>query len=79
MKTKEKICEAGTKVFGSYYDVPYTGTVESGRPHTLNDSWEHTIRLDKPIRVFGNERDVILVRIWEPNGGTGNTISEVAT
>jgi hypothetical protein len=63
-KTKNKkmnIYKDGEKVKGQYYGVKFTGVVNYGRPHTMNDSYLHFIDLDTPIIVFGAERDGIVL------------------
>ena len=61
------------KVKGVYFGQPYVGTVEYARPHTMNMSYKHHIVLDKPIVVFGDTRERVLVSIWEPRE-SGNAI-----
>ena len=67
----------GTKVKGVYYGCEYTGEVYHVRPHTLNDSIKHYIKLDNPIFPLGSEepRDEIIVNTFDDN--TENTIEEI--
>jgi len=52
--------QTGDKVKGLYMDVPYTGVVDSQRPHTMNHRITlFFVTLDQPITVFGFERDGI--------------------
>ena len=60
-KPKMNIYKDGEKVKGQYYGLKFTGVVNYGRPHTMNDSYLHFIDLDTPIIVFGAERDGIVL------------------
>ena len=62
-----KIYQVGEKVKGQYYGEKYTGVVEYGRPHTMNDSYLHFVKLDAPIIVFGAQRDGIVITSGEEN------------
>lgn len=70
---KQHPFSVGDKVKGVYHGQEYTGTVEYARPHTMNLSYKHHIVLDKPITVYGDIRERIIVSIWEPRE-SGNTI-----
>jgi hypothetical protein len=64
------IYEIGTKVTGEYYGEKYSGIVDYGRPHTMNDSYLHFVKLDVPITVFGAERQAVVI-----TSGKENTIT----
>jgi len=50
----------GAKVRGVYFGAPFTGTVTSHRPHTMNRKIElFWITLDAPIDVLGLVRNDI--------------------
>ncbi len=52
----------GNKVAGTYFGIPYTGTVESTRPHSMRHDVQVTfIELDTPIVVYGDERHRIAI------------------
>lgn len=69
----QQVFAEGKQVKGVYHGQMYTGTVEYSRPHTMNMSYMHHILLDKPISVYGDVRDRIIVSVWEPRD-SGNTI-----
>lgn len=69
-KQKMNIYEIGTKVTGEYYGEKYSGIVDYGRPHTMNDSYIHFVKLDVPITVFGAERQAVVI-----TSGKENTIT----
>jgi len=49
--------EVGDRVTGTYFGVPYTGTVRISRPHTINYRiWITHVDTDEPITVYGRER-----------------------
>lgn len=52
----------GSKVKGSYYDVPFTGTVRELESDTMD--WNHVrayINLDSPIVVWGVSREGCMI------------------
>jgi hypothetical protein len=73
MNAQARTYAEGENVKGLYHGQPYTGTVTAGRCHTLNHSFKHYVRLDRPITVYGARRENIIVAIWEPKE-SGNTI-----
>ena len=64
---KMKIHKVGEKVKGEYYGENYSGVVDHGRPHTMNDSYLHFVKLDAPITVFGSHRDGIVITSGKEN------------
>ncbi len=62
-----EIIKDGTKVFGEYYGVKFSGVVISNRLPYRGFSIEYTIDLDEKITVFSTERDQISVGGFESN------------
>lgn len=59
----------GDKVKGTYDSVPFTGVIDSARPHTMN--WNIMtlgVKLDKPITVLGLKRDSVLLSVADDPG-----------
>ena len=77
MIEKQRPFRIGERVKGVYHGQHYSGVVDFARPHTMNLSYLHYIKLDEVITVYGDPRDRILVSIWDPME-SGNTI-EAAT
>ncbi|SEJ59283.1 T/G mismatch-specific endonuclease [Ectopseudomonas oleovorans] len=55
--------------------APYRGVVTSSTPHSQSPAHIHQVKLDQPISVFGVQRDLIHVPIWEPEP-SGHTIEK---
>lgn len=75
------IPKIGDRVTGTYFRVPYTGTVEHRRPHTMNDDIVWHVILDEPITVFDDERRRIALSLpWGYNrdGCSIASLSEAA-
>jgi hypothetical protein len=66
-KNKMKTHQVGAKVKGEYYGEKYSGVVTYGRPHTMNDSYLHFVKLDAPIIVFSAEREAIVITSGKEN------------
>lgn len=58
----------GDKVKGTYDDVPFTGVIDSARPHTMNWNMTLGVKLDKPITVLGLKRDSVLLSVADDPG-----------
>lgn len=65
----------GARVRGIFYGIPYRGVVTSSTPHSQSLAHIHQVKLDQPISVFGVQRDLIHVPIWEPEP-SGHTIEK---
>ena len=52
----------GDSVMGSYHGVSFNGTVLEYRHHTMRyDLLIITVKLEPRIKVYGTERDIILI------------------
>lgn len=55
--------QQGQAVSGSYLGIPFSGTVQGSRLHTCNRNVLVTIALPKPVTIFQQERDMLLVEV----------------
>lgn len=56
--------DTGKRVKGKYAgEFSFSGTVTTRRPVTVQTDgcWVHTIKLDEPLEVYGDIREIILV------------------
>ena len=53
----------GTKVSGTYHNVPFSGVVTSRRPHSCNDDIIYFVKLDSPVTVYGDVREDLCVTV----------------
>lgn len=64
MTTAKLYYEQGDKVQGTYYGVPFSGTVQTERRHSIN--WNqhcYQIALDAPLTVLGATRDALALTV----------------
>ena len=46
----------GSRIVGAYFGQPFSGTLESRRPHTMSTKWIFFVAFDAPVTVYGLER-----------------------
>ena len=68
--------QTNQQVTGSYCGAEFSGKILEMRRLTVktDDCFEYTIQLDKPLTVYGYERDVLLMNAkfsGEPSSYTG--------
>lgn len=62
--TKTPLPKVGDKVAGTYFGVPFAGTVTIARLHTINPAIFIThVDLDTPVTVFDSERAAICIDV----------------
>jgi hypothetical protein len=70
----------GTRVEGTYVDVPFAGTVSASRWHTISDYLLVTVELDTPTEINGSVRDRVMVSVGADGTdvtGCGDTVRVV--